>query len=360
MNGEINGKGKEYTWDGRLLFEGEYLNGKRWNGKRFLYQLDGFMDRLYFEGEIVKGEIIGKGKEYFKDGKILFEGEYLNGFRWNGRGYDKDGNLTLELKDGNGKGKIFLNEIIYEGGILNGKKNGQGKEYYSYLTDTLIYEGEFLNDERNGKGKEYLKEGEYSKTPVLFFEGEYLNGKRWNGKGYDNHGNLDFEVKDGKGREKEYNFHNFYNKAFEGEYLKGEKNGIGKEYDHKSELIFEGEYLNGLRHGKGKEYRHKEFIEFEGEYLNGLRNGKGKEYEGCSDNRLLYEGEFMNGKKHGKGKEYIYKGFEIENIYEGEFLNGEKNGKGKEYNGKGKVIFEGEYLNGKRWYSTQKFIKNFI
>ena len=68
----------------------------------------------------------------------------------------------------------------------------------------------------------------------------------------------------------------------------------------------------------------------------------------------------MNGKKHGKGKEYIYKGFEIENIYEGEFLNGEKNGKGKEYNGKGKVIFEGEYLNGKRWYSTQKFIKNFI
>ena len=30
LNGEINGKGKEYV-DGELVFEGEYLNGKRIN-----------------------------------------------------------------------------------------------------------------------------------------------------------------------------------------------------------------------------------------------------------------------------------------------------------------------------------------
>ena len=28
-----NGKGKEYDRDDNLIFEGEYLNGKRWNGK---------------------------------------------------------------------------------------------------------------------------------------------------------------------------------------------------------------------------------------------------------------------------------------------------------------------------------------
>ena len=27
--GERNGKGKEYNYDGKLIFEGEYLNGKR-------------------------------------------------------------------------------------------------------------------------------------------------------------------------------------------------------------------------------------------------------------------------------------------------------------------------------------------
>ena len=61
----------------------------------------------------------------------------------------------------------------------------------------MVFEGEFLNGERwNGKGKECY-EGE------LLFEGEYLEGKRWNGKGkeYDDNDNL----------------------IFEGEYLKGEK-----------------------------------------------------------------------------------------------------------------------------------------
>ena len=41
--------------------------------------------------------------------------------------------------------------------------------------------------------------------------------------------------------------------------------------------MFEGEYLNGERNGKGKEYDYDNGkLEFEGEYLNGERNGKGK------------------------------------------------------------------------------------
>ncbi len=54
--------------------------------------------------------------------------------------------------------------VIYENKII-------GKEYYGYNND-LIFEGEYLNGERwNGKGKEYV-EGK------LKFEGEYLNGKK--------------------------------------------------------------------------------------------------------------------------------------------------------------------------------------
>ena len=51
MDQERNGKGKEYDWNGKLLFEGEFLNGKR--------------------------------KEYDYYGKLKFKGEYLKGIRCN-------------------------------------------------------------------------------------------------------------------------------------------------------------------------------------------------------------------------------------------------------------------------------------
>ena len=34
---------------------------------------------------------------------------------------------------------------------------------------------------------------------------------------------------------------------FDGQYLNGRRNGYGKAYNTKGELIYEGEYLNGLR-----------------------------------------------------------------------------------------------------------------
>ena len=33
---------------------------------------------MVFEGEYLNGERSGKGKEYYKDGKLRFDGEYLN------------------------------------------------------------------------------------------------------------------------------------------------------------------------------------------------------------------------------------------------------------------------------------------
>ena len=40
-----------------------------------------FMDKLLFEGDYLNGKRHGKGKEYDFDGKLLFEGDYLNGKR---------------------------------------------------------------------------------------------------------------------------------------------------------------------------------------------------------------------------------------------------------------------------------------
>ena len=72
---ESKGKGKEYWYDGTLIFEGEYLNGER-NGKGKEYDNKG---KLKFECEYLNGKRNGKGKEFDKNGCLKFEGDYLNG-----------------------------------------------------------------------------------------------------------------------------------------------------------------------------------------------------------------------------------------------------------------------------------------
>ena len=69
-------------------------------------------------------------------------------------------------------------------------------------------------------------------------------------------------------------------KFFSKRYIIYEPNRKGREYyGYDDSLIYEGEYLNGERNGKGKEYDGLGELEFEGEYLNGKRNGKGKVYD---------------------------------------------------------------------------------
>ena len=154
-----------------------------------------------------------------------------------------------------------------------------------------------MNGKRNGKAKEYNFQGN------LVFEGEYLNGVKWNGKGYDKFNTVKYEIEDGK--------------------------GWIKEYDRYGALIFEGKYFNGKTIGIGKKYDYNEYItsptgllRIESEYLNGKRNGKGKEFDQYGN--LRFEGEFFNDEK-AKGREYIEGKLE----YEGEYLFNRK------YNGKG-------------------------
>jgi len=104
---------------------------------------------------------------------LEFEGEYFFNNKWNGKGYDKNGNIIYELINGEGKVKEYydLGGLLFEGEYLNGKRNGKGREYSG--DGKLIFEGEYLNGKRNGKGKEY---SDYDGG--LIFEGEFINDKR--------------------------------------------------------------------------------------------------------------------------------------------------------------------------------------
>ena len=383
----INGKGKEYEIvTDNLLFEGEYLNGKR-NGKGKEYKNNG---DIIFEGEYLNGKRHGKGKEFNLFNKVIFEGEYIKGKRWNGNFINRQSSPS-NINDKNKNKNKDENIILYE--IKNGK--GIIKEYND---DRLIFEGEYLNGELNGKGKEYFHYGFYDRDArdalimiyrgkIILFEGEYLNGKRWNGKGFDKKNNTVCEIKNGKGNIKEYN-NKSGNLMSEYEILNGEKNGKckiyrneklelefegiyfngklwnGKEYDDNNNLIYEGEYLNNKRwKGKFKEYNSNNRLLSEGEYLNGKKwNEKGYDNEGnvlseikngeknfeikikdYNEIKIIYENNYLNKKGYKKGKEYNNSN---ELLYEGEFLNGERNGKGKEYDYDGSLIYEGEFLDG--------------
>jgi len=138
-----NGKGKEFSlYENKIIFEGEYLNGKRnGKGKEYYY----YNNIIKFEGMYLKGEKIsgnkydingniilelenGKGKEFYDNGKIQFEGKYLNGKRWNGKGYNYNGQEEFAIKYGKGNAKEYdyNGEIKFEGEYLNGLKNGEG------------------------------------------------------------------------------------------------------------------------------------------------------------------------------------------------------------------------------------------
>ena len=132
--------------------------------------------RLIYEGEFKDGKKNGKGKQYYIDHDVIFEGEFLNNERWNGRvnelihKFRKDSDDHFDFRfvgeyiNGQKKGKKIVIEYYnngnkkFEGEYLNGKKNGMVKEYYE--NGNLKFEGEYLYGLKTGKGKEYNEIGE--------------------------------------------------------------------------------------------------------------------------------------------------------------------------------------------------------
>ena len=88
-------------------------------------------------------------------------------------------------------------------------------------------------------------------------------------------------------------------------------------YDDFTGFIFKGEYLNGEKNEKGKEYNSYGDLLFEGEYYKGKKwTGKGYwKYEN-------YEFEI----KEGKGIVIEFKKIGSSPIFIGEYINGERNG----------------------------------
>ena len=53
---------------------------------------------MLFKGTYLNGKRHGKGIKYYSNGKIKFEGEYSNGYKIEGKGYNDLGKIYFELE----------------------------------------------------------------------------------------------------------------------------------------------------------------------------------------------------------------------------------------------------------------------
>ena len=162
----------------------------------------------YSSGDVYEGEwrddlYNGFGKMIYSNGSI-YEGEWEDN-QYNGTGVYTYADSTAEAPH------------YYEGELVNGKSNGQGKRVSA---DGTVYEGEWKNGERNGYGKQVYVDG-------AVYEGEWKNGER-----------------DGYGK---HTFANGY--VYEGEWRNNKQNGSGVANINGD--IFEGEFIGGKANGYG-------------------------------------------------------------------------------------------------------------
>lgn len=262
------------------------------------------------KGNVVSSTYTGKGKKVYSTGSVV-EAKFKNGLEYGyGKYTSKDGSFWYEGNfdhgEGNGKGKMFVNGVLYEGTFVDSKWEGKGKVVYEN-GDT--YTGDFKSDKMHGQGTFTWVNGDK-------YVGGFVNGYR-----------------EGKGT---YYFND--GRKYVGDIAKGEINGSGT-FTWPDGDKYVGNFYNGLYSGNGTFY----WINgdrYEGAWTKGERTGKGTFY--YNDGRI-YVGDFVNGKMEGSGTFTWPNG----DKYVGAFKKGYRTGYGT-YTWKDGSRHQGYWLNGKQ------------
>ena len=168
QEGLVQGSGKAYDEEGRVLYEGNFADGL-YEGKGSLYE-EGV---LVYEGDFSVGVFEGKGKLY-QDGELVYEGGFSGGLReGTGTAYDLGevcykGEFAQGLYQGQGTSYYPNGAVQYRGGFLQGKYDTEGTLYYE--NGQLQYKGQFLEGLYDQQGVLYNPDG------TLLYEGGFLLG----------------------------------------------------------------------------------------------------------------------------------------------------------------------------------------
>ena len=73
MNGKRHGKGKVYYKNGDIKYDGDFVNDKCEGNGKYIYE-----GGKYYIGQLLNGKRHGKGKVYYKNGDIKYDGDFVN------------------------------------------------------------------------------------------------------------------------------------------------------------------------------------------------------------------------------------------------------------------------------------------
>lgn len=348
VDDKLEGTAYEYDTTGRIITIQEYTSGFL-RSEELINRLD------------KNGKKNGVWKEYYENGKVMWEGEFSHG-ELNGivKEYNKKGGLkTLEKYefgkiDEESEDVVFFElekEIRPDGSMLvggynNDLKQGIFREYDS--TGSLIASYEYKNDKKLAEGMldtAGAKDGLwkfYYETGELRAEGNFKGGteiSEW--KYYFRAGHLQQKGKYANGLP-HGNWTWWYdNKQIKREesYRKGKEDGLVVEYDTLGNILTSGEYIDGIQDGKWF-YSVNDHSE-EGEFRDDVRHGVWiYKYK---DGTLAFKGEYINGLAIGKHKYYYPNG----RIYwEGKYDAGLKDGDWTKYNEDGTISIQITYKRG--------------
>jgi hypothetical protein len=199
--------------------------------------------------------------------------------------------------------------VIYEGELVDGKREGRGICLYS---NSNLYEGEWRRDKEHGYGKLMT-----SDRRQIIYEGEWERGKiQGNGTYY-------------------YGSSNPANPGsrYIGEFRESLRNGTGRYY-LEGGAVYDGQWRDGMMNGRGV-FTWPDNSVYDGEWKDGKRNGQGLLR---SADGFVYDGQWVNNAMEGKGLAIYPSG----QRYEGSWNNGRREGRGTMHFVEG-AVYEGRF-----------------
>jgi len=230
-----------YDNAGRLIYSGPYRQSSPVGVHREYNPEDGsvFNSYIYNDNGIKmsegivndQGERGGKWKNFFENGNVREEGEYL-GNRRSG---------TWKFYDLTGK-------VIQTGSFRNGRPDGLWQWFYE--DGSILREEEYFQGNRDGNFAEYSNNGE------IISRGQYADGEK----------NGDWLYTVGDYME-------------EGKYIIGLRDGVWKYFDNEENLIYKGNYIQDNPHGYHFFYYENGKVKEEQYYSMGIKQRTWKKYD---------------------------------------------------------------------------------
>jgi hypothetical protein len=185
-NGKMNGKGKIYFKNGNVKYMGDFVNDKKEGIGQYFFETDEYyfiedhkkfylLIGDYYIGPWLNDKMYGIGKIYLRDGRLKYQGDFVNNkLEGYGKYIFEDGDYYIGDFFNNlqhGKGKIYLKngELLFQGEFIKDRIEGTGKLFFKEGRGYFI--GQFKNSKMHGKGRIYSKEG------AIIYELNFINGK---------------------------------------------------------------------------------------------------------------------------------------------------------------------------------------